>query len=72
MQHLALAATTDKQTIAQLVEANAKLIESVTTLTAQLAQTLQTVATFTRNASPRGKTNTQLKFDLQMNPVGYC
>ena len=72
LQHLALAATTDEQTIAQLVEANAKLTESVTTLTAQLTQTLQTVATFTRNASLRGKAYTQLKFDLQMDPVGYC
>jgi len=64
LQHLALAATTDKQTIAQLVESNAKLTENVSTLTAQLAQALAT--------APKPKSNAQMKYDQQMDPVGYC
>ena len=82
LQHLALAATTDKQTIAQLVEANAKLTDSVGKLTEKLAQALQTVTTLTRSTtdSPtasksstnKSKSAPQQKFDHQMDPVGYC
>ena len=72
LQHLALAATTDKQTIAQLVESNAKLTENVTTLTAQLAQALKTMSTLTGASAPNPKFNAQMKYDQQMDPVGYC
>ena len=37
LQHLTLAVTTDKNTMPQLVEANAKLTNNVTTLTTKLA-----------------------------------
>ena len=47
LQHLALAATTDKQTIAQLVAANAKLTENIGKLMDKLSQALQTVAALT-------------------------
>ena len=47
LQHLALAATTDKQRIAQLVAANAKLTENIAKLTDNLAQAMQTVAALT-------------------------
>ena len=75
LQHLALAATTDKQTIAQLVEANAKLTDSIRKLTEKLAQALQTIATLTGlsdSSSTKTKSKSQQKFDLQMDPVGYC
>ena len=51
LQHLALAATTDKQTIAQLVESNSKSTENIGKLTEILAQSLQTVATLTRSSA---------------------
>ena len=38
----------------------------------KLAQTLQTITTLTGSSAQKPKTNTQLKFDLQMDPVGYC
>ena len=38
----------------------------------KLAQALKTIATLTRYSVQKPKTNTQLKFDLQMDPVGYC
>ena len=77
LQHLALAATTDKQTIAQLVESNAKLTENIGKLSEKLTQALQTIATLsgsanTSSSAPKPKTTNQLKFDLQMDPVGYC
>ena len=72
LQHLALAATTDKQNIVQLVESNAKLTKNIGKLSEQLAQALQTIATLTGSSAQKPKTNTQLKFDLQMDPVGYC
>ena len=72
LQHLALAAPIDKQTIAQLVESNAKLIDNVSTLIAKLTQALQTVATLTGALAPKRRSNTQMKYDQQMDPVGYC
>ena len=87
LQHLALAATTDKQTIAQLVEANAKLTENISTLTDKLALALQTVAALTGStvasaptklnglpgtSTPKTKSTNRHRFDLQMDPVGYC
>ena len=38
----------------------------------KLAQALQTIATLTRSTAQKSKTNPQLQFDLQMDPVGYC
>ena len=77
LQHLALAATTDKQTVAKLVESNAKLTENIGKLSEKLTQALQTIATLSESANkgssvPKPKTTNQHKFDLQMDPVGYC
>ena len=60
LQHLALVATTDKQTIAQLVEANAKLTDNISKLTDKLAQALQTVATLSN--STVNKTSSRTKY----------
>ena len=62
LHHLALAATTDKQTIAQLVKSNAKLTESIGQLSEKLTQALQTIAALSGNTNtgtltPRPKTN---------------
>ena len=82
-----MAATTDKQTIAQLVAANAKLTENIGKLTDKLVQALQTVAALTGltvaaaptnikglqgTSATKATSNNQRKFDLLMDPVGYC
>ena len=70
-QNLAMAATTDKTTIAQLVEANAKLVESNKILTEQLAMIQQQVGN-----KAHVPTNTfvarKAKQDWTMDPKGYC
>ena len=87
LQHLALAATTDKQTIAQLVAANAKLIATNAKLTDNLTQAMQTVASLTKakggststpltelptQSTPTGKAANPQKFEVNLDPVGYC
>ena len=81
LQHLALVATMDKQTIAQLVAANAKSTNNIGKLTDKLVQVLQTVATLTNLTEITTPTNikgiqgtlvTKAKSDLLMDPIGYC
>ena len=77
LNHLAHAPTTDNQTIAQLVKSNAILTTSIQTLSKRLEQAVNIIAVLSGAANnhfptTKHKTNAQPKYDLQMDPVGYC
>ena len=75
-QNFAHAATTDKNTIAHLVEANAKLVESNKILTNQLAEAIQKLNLRSQVSNNNKKSNDfstkRTQNDWQMDPMGYC
>ena len=70
-QNLAMAATTDKSTIAQLVNANAKLVEANKLLTEHIT-TLQQQCRTTTTTPVNTFTARKAKQDWTMDPKGYC
>ena len=75
-QNFAHAATTDKNTITHLVEANANFVESNKILTNKLAEAIHKLnlrsQVSNNNKQSKGFSTKQTQNDCQMDPMGYC